>query len=93
MQWEKIMKAYNLDVINTIDDDTFIVDTGITYLVHFRKGGQGESPNCYYVDEYIIDDIPMDWTKNTQNLYNTVKDILTNGVPLRSVTLCEWLEE
>ena len=93
MKWDKVLGAYDLDIIRKFDDDTFIIDTGIVYLVHFRKSGHGVDSGCWLVDEYIVDDIFIDWTSDSQNVHDTVRDIMTNGVPLRSIRLCEWLEE
>ena len=93
MKWRKLLEVYDLDVVRQFDDDTFIVDTGIVYLVHFRRSGHGVDNGCWLVDEYVIDDIFVDWTSDSQDVHDTVKDILTNGVPLRSVPLCQWMTE
>ena len=93
MKCRKLLEAYNLDIVAEFDDETFIVDTGIVYLVHFRKSGHGVDNGCWLVDEYVVDDIFIDWTSDNQNVYDTVRDILANGVPLRSTPLCKWLTE
>ena len=94
MKWEKVLGAYDLDIVRKLDDETFIVDTGILYLVHFRRSGYYMADmGCWFVDEYIVDDIFVDWQSDNQNVHDTVRDILTNGVPLRSVPLCKWLTE